>query len=121
MDEPIPRDPNTERFKRTLIYYDTEIQYAHFRGNPLRQATKRHLNNSYPVKICVCVCVCVCVRVCVRACMCVLDRDGSWVFASKALEVVWTAVYLTSYSDYLTSYCEPLSPSYSCHTSLKNV
>ena len=29
---------NTKRFKRTLIYYDT--QYAHFQGNPLRQATK---------------------------------------------------------------------------------
>ena len=32
------------------IYYDTYTQYAHFRGNPLRQATKRHLNNSYTVK-----------------------------------------------------------------------
>ena len=30
-------------FKRTLIYYDKDIQYSHFRGNPLRQATKRHL------------------------------------------------------------------------------
>ena len=37
-------DPNTKRFKRTLIYYDTDTQYGNFRGNPLRQATKRHLN-----------------------------------------------------------------------------
>ena len=35
-----------KRFKRTLIYHDTEGQSAHFRGDPLRQATKRHLNNS---------------------------------------------------------------------------
>ena len=27
-------------FKRTLIYYDTDAQSAHFGGNPLRQATK---------------------------------------------------------------------------------
>ena len=34
-------------FNRTLIYYDTDTQSANFRGNPLRQATKkRHLNNS---------------------------------------------------------------------------
>ena len=25
-------DPNTKRFKRTLIYYDTDTQYANFRG-----------------------------------------------------------------------------------------
>ena len=35
-----------KRFKRTLIYYDADTQSANFRGNPLRQATKRHLNNS---------------------------------------------------------------------------
>ena len=34
------QDPNTKRFKGTLIYYDIDTQYAHFRGNPLRQATK---------------------------------------------------------------------------------
>ena len=34
------------RFQRTLIYYDIDTQSAHFRGNPLCQATKRHLNNS---------------------------------------------------------------------------
>ena len=38
-------DPNTKRFKRTLIYFDADTQYANFRGNPLCQATKRHLNN----------------------------------------------------------------------------
>ena len=39
------QNPNTNRFKRTLIYFNTDTQYAHFRGNPLYQATKRHLNN----------------------------------------------------------------------------
>ena len=42
----LPLDPNTKWFKRTLIYYDTDAQYANFRGNSLRQATKQHLNNS---------------------------------------------------------------------------
>ena len=55
---------------------------------------------------CVCVCVCVRVRACVheRECVCVsaLGEEGSWVFASTALVVAWTAMYLTSYSDYLT-------------------
>ena len=37
---------NTKMFKRTLIYYDTDTQYAHFGGNPLHHATNRHLNNS---------------------------------------------------------------------------
>ena len=46
----LKQNPNTKRFKRTLIYYDTDTQYANFRGNPLRQATKRHLNNSKTVK-----------------------------------------------------------------------
>ena len=36
-------DRNTKKLKRTLIYYDMDTQYANFRGNPLRQATKRHL------------------------------------------------------------------------------
>ena len=39
-------DPNTKRFKRILIYYDTDTKYAIFGGNFLRQATIRHLNNS---------------------------------------------------------------------------
>ena len=38
------QDPNTKRFKRTLIYYDTDPQDAHFQGNPFRQATQCHLN-----------------------------------------------------------------------------
>ena len=38
-------DPNTKRFKRTLIYFNTDTQYANIWGNPLCQATKRHLNN----------------------------------------------------------------------------
>ena len=41
------------------------------------------------------------VCVCVWTCACVLDREGSWAFASTAVVVVWTAMYLTSYSDYL--------------------
>ena len=36
---------NTERLKWTLIYFNTNTQYANFRGNPLYQSTKRHLNN----------------------------------------------------------------------------
>ena len=42
----LKQDPNTKRFKRTLIYYDTDTQYAHFQENPRCHATKRHLNNS---------------------------------------------------------------------------
>ena len=42
----LKQDPKTKRLKRTLISYDTDAQYAHFGGNPLRQATKRHLNNT---------------------------------------------------------------------------
>ena len=34
--------------------------------------------------------------------VCVLDRQGNWVFACTALVIVWTAVYLTGYSDYVT-------------------
>ena len=30
---------------QTNAYFDTDTQYANFRGNPLYQATKRHLNN----------------------------------------------------------------------------
>ena len=33
--------------------------------------------------------------VCVLVFVCVLDREGSWVFASIALAVAWTSVYLT--------------------------
>ena len=52
--------------------------------------------------------VCVCVRACVCACvhMCMLFL----------VVVVVTAMYLTDYSDCLTSFCKPLSPPYRCHT-----
>ena len=36
-------DPNTRRFKRMLISYDTDTQCSNVRGNPLLQATERHL------------------------------------------------------------------------------
>ena len=36
-------------------------------------------------------------------------------FSSTAVEAVWMAVHLTSYSDYLTGFCEPLLPPYRCH------
>jgi len=45
----LKQDPNTKRFKRTLIYLDTDTQYAKPQGNPLCQAAKRHLNNRYKV------------------------------------------------------------------------
>ena len=32
------------------MYYDVDTQSANFRSNPLRQATKRYVNNSYTVK-----------------------------------------------------------------------
>ena len=41
----LKQDPNTKRFKRTLINFDTDTQYANFRGNPLCQAAKRHLTD----------------------------------------------------------------------------
>ena len=40
-----PKDPNTKRFKRMLMYFDRDTQYANLWGNPLCQATKQHLNN----------------------------------------------------------------------------
>ena len=33
--------PNTKRFKRTLVNFNTDTEYANFRENPLYQATKR--------------------------------------------------------------------------------
>ena len=92
-----------------------------------KTTTKRSTKSEGACSVCVCVCVCVraCVRVRVCACKyaCFLARKRSMVFASIALVVlvleVWTAVYLTSYSDYLTSFLEPLLPPYSCRTSLK--
>ena len=55
-----------------------------------------------------------------RVYVCVLERKGNRVFASRTLVVVWTAVYLTGYSDWLTGFWEPLLLPYSCHTCLKN-
>ena len=43
----LKQNPNTKRFKQTLIYFNTGAQYANFRGHPLHQATKRHLNNKW--------------------------------------------------------------------------
>ena len=40
----LKQDKNTKRFKRTLIYFDTDAQYANCRGNSLCQAAKRYLN-----------------------------------------------------------------------------
>ena len=80
-----------------------------------------------------CVCVCVCVSVCVSVyvyvcvcmhacvCVCVVAREGNRVLGGRALEAAETAVYLTSYCNLLTAFCEPFSPHYRCHTSLKNV
>ena len=31
----LKQDPNTKSFKRTLIYFNTDTQYANFQGNPL--------------------------------------------------------------------------------------
>ena len=42
-------NPNTEKGQKNAVYQD-KTQHANFRGNPLYQATKRHLNNSYTVK-----------------------------------------------------------------------
>ena len=50
------------------------------------------------------------VRACVRVCVCVLDREGSRMFASIAVVVVWTAVYLTGYNNCSTGFRERLSP-----------
>ena len=30
----LKQDPNTKRFKRTLIYFDTDTRYANIRENP---------------------------------------------------------------------------------------
>ena len=74
------------------------------------------------VCVCVwCVCVCVCVCVCTSMHACAVDGEGSMAFVSRALVAVWTAVYLTGYSDCLTGFRELLSPPYRCQTGMKNV
>ena len=75
--------------------------------------------------MCVCLCgsVCMCgsLCVCACACACVPDRQRNWVFTSTALVVASTTMRLTSYSDYLTGFREPLSAPYRSQTGLKNV
>ena len=44
----LKQDPNTEKVEKNAIYQD-KSQHANFRGNPLYQAMKRHLNNSQTV------------------------------------------------------------------------
>ena len=41
----LKQDPNTKRSKRMLIYFNTDIQYTNFQGNPLYQVTKWHLTD----------------------------------------------------------------------------
>ena len=43
----LKQDPNTKWFKRMLIYYDADTQYANLGGNPLHQATKGHLTGKF--------------------------------------------------------------------------
>ena len=45
--------------------------------------------------------VCLCMQECIT--------EGGWVHASTSLVVAWVAMYLTSYSDHLTAFHEPLS------------
>ena len=52
----------------------------------------------------------VCMHVCVCVYVCVLGGEWNRVFASTALVVVWMAMYLTSYSDYVTGFHTPPSP-----------
>ena len=61
---------------------------------------------------------CVCMHA--NVCVCVLGGEGSWVFARTAWVVVWTAMYLTGYSGYVTDFREPLLPPYRRHPGLKN-
>ena len=42
----LKQDPNTQKVQKTAIIYKDKTQHANFRGSPLYQATKRHLNNS---------------------------------------------------------------------------
>ena len=46
----LKQDPNTERFKRMLIYFNTDTQYANIWGNPLYQTTKWHLKQQINVQ-----------------------------------------------------------------------
>ena len=39
-----------KKVQTNAYLFNTDTQYAHFWGNPLDQATKRHLNNRYTFK-----------------------------------------------------------------------
>ena len=64
-------------------------------------------------------------------CVCMLDKEGRTLGVSSIaivlyniyiyIVVVWMAMCLTGYSDYLTGYSETLSTSYICDTGLKTV
>ena len=84
------------------------------------------------VNVCVCVCPCACMHVCVHACICVhacvhacvcmymccrLRREQA-VHSQTSSSSMDSCISLVSC---LTGFCEPLSPPYWCHTSLKNV
>ena len=56
-----------------------------------------------------------------RDCVCVCSTWGRELGVRTSIAVVWTAAYLTSYSDYLTGFREPLSPPHRYHTGLKTV
>ena len=45
----LKQDPNTYKIQQNAIYRD-KTKLANFRGNPLYQATKRQVNNTYMVK-----------------------------------------------------------------------
>ena len=47
----LKQDPKTKtKGSNEGLFILTRTQYAYFRGNPLDQATKRHLNNRQTVK-----------------------------------------------------------------------
>ena len=50
--------------------------------------------------------------------VCFTFRLGVFASTAPVVLAVWTAVYLTGYSDYLTHFHEPFSSSYGCHTGL---
>ena len=54
----------------------------------------------------------------VRACVCFIDRKHSRVVASSTVALVQTAMYLNSYGNCLTGFCDPLSPPFRYHTSV---
>ena len=55
----------------------------------------------------------------VCVCVCVLGKEGSRMFASRALLVEQTAVYLTGYCDCLPGILKPLLQPYKLYISQK--